>query len=324
MKARSMRPGAVARAAAALFGVDAEDPAVIELTRGLIREVLGVGPQEVAAMDAVELGGMCVCLYHTSGVKVDEALAAMGRPRRGVTPPELPAEDPRAQPSLEEPAQQPPPDVWELFQQQQQALVQQGRVLQSIQLQLSQQPQRQDQQQQRQQLQQDQQPQEQLPVTLFPADAHDVRDWVQPIQDDALGLVTQLEARYVSGLAHAAGGEVLSEAFASLKLFVMGAAYTSNWVNTPFCELGNQLLRQLKVQHKYVTAKIPRRELMLQMAKHDEEAHPVDRAAAVILSRKKPVAKSGFGRGYATAAAPTATSAAQPRYGRGNGSAGRQ
>lgn len=332
MRARSMRPGAVKRAAAALFGVDAEDPAVVELTRGLVREVLGLEPQDVAGLDLTALGGMCVCLCHASSAKVDEALATMGRPRRGVPPPEITIENPQAQPGLEgqppiqqpQPtAQQPPHGFWEMFQQQQQALVQQGQMLQSIQQQLSQQPQQQQQQiQQPQQQQLQEQMLEQPPVTLFPADAQDVREWVQPIKDDALGLVTQLEARYVSGLAHVPGGEVLSEAFASLKLFVMGAAYTANWVETPFRELGNQLLKQLKVQHKFVTAKIPRRELMLQMTKHDDEADPVNRAAAVLLSKRK--AKSGYGRGYASAAPSAASHTAHPKYGRGNGSAGRQ
>ncbi|KAJ9442189.1 hypothetical protein DIPPA_13471 [Diplonema papillatum] len=126
-------------------------------------------------------------------------------------------------------------------------------------------------------------------AVVFPADAEDVKDWVDEISTDPHRLIFHLESRYLSGMAHLPGGEQLEEAFHSLRLWIMGVAYFDGWQGTPQRQAGNNLLQLVRVQHNYVRHKVPRRELKTELAKQGEgmsgPVNAVDKAAAVVMQR---------------------------------------
>ncbi|KAJ9464824.1 hypothetical protein DIPPA_32510 [Diplonema papillatum] len=133
-------------------------------------------------------------------------------------------------------------------------------------------------------------------AVVFPADAEDVKDWVDEISTDPHRLIFHLESRYLSGMAHLPGGEQLEEAFHSLRLWIMGVAYFDGWQGTPQRQAGNNL-------HNYVRHNVPRRELKTELAKQGEgmsgpvcDAEDVGESAMVDPLLEAPGSGKRFGR----------------------------
>lgn len=126
-----------------------------------------------------------------------------------------------------------------------------------------------------------------MPSLRLAADAHCVSEWASDIEEDARTLIAHLEARFVAGLGHLSGGAILVDAFAALRLWILGVSFFQDWQQTPQKDLGNFLFKQLKIQYVFVTKNVPRKQLLEQLTKQDEEADPIYKAAVVVQQRQR-------------------------------------
>ncbi|KAJ9435571.1 hypothetical protein DIPPA_28212 [Diplonema papillatum] len=140
-----------------------------------------------------------------------------------------------------------------------------------------------------------QEEEEDVAPRVFAKDAKDVREWREPLLLDPWGLIRDVESAYVCGRAHLPGGEQLDSTFGMLRCWMLAMSATEGWTRSPDqLRLGNELLKQLRLQKLYVEEGMSRRDLLRQIGSQAED--PLDKAAAVLRGKKErgPTKKPAF------------------------------
>lgn len=98
---------------------------------------------------------------------------------------------------------------------------------------------------------------------VLPLDVESVKDWKTYLAEDPVGVVRQLK------LAYATDHETLRTRLEMLLLWVeVTAGMPSNsWQGiNPLVELGDMLLREVRLEHTFLTQKIPRKQMLEQLS----------------------------------------------------------
>ncbi|KAJ9447010.1 hypothetical protein DIPPA_20586 [Diplonema papillatum] len=120
----------------------------------------------------------------------------------------------------------------------------------------------------------------------YPKEAKDVLALADAIHSDPDGLIRDLEAAYVCGRAHLAGGELLETNFDMFRSWVQAMSTTVGWAQSPdHLRLGNDLLAAVRIQRLYVEKGHSRRDILRQVG--EQATDPIDRAEAVLDARKE-------------------------------------
>lgn len=134
---------------------------------------------------------------------------------------------------------------------------------------------------------------------LYPEEAGDVRDWAIVMTRDPEGLVRDLHGKFVAGFQAGSGGEALIEAHNRMRGWILGiGACAAGWVENPeLIRLGNDLLKDLRIQSAWCQKRLPRSAIegALRQASDD----PLTRAMAKVeaATKKKWDATPRYGKG---------------------------
>lgn len=121
----------------------------------------------------------------------------------------------------------------------------------------------------------------------YPDEATNVRDWAEVVLLDPEGLVRDLNLKYVASFQANPGGEILVESFTRLKGWILGvAAGSRGWTKNPqLVRLGNDLLKDLRMNYYYCAKRLPRSKLQRALAASSDD--PLTKAAAKVELAEK-------------------------------------
>ena len=123
-------------------------------------------------------------------------------------------------------------------------------------------------------------------------DTNSVLDWI-PIMEQRLTeiLLIKLESKFVGRAPPGPGVELLENYYNNLERFILAMEFIPGWdKNENAVSLGNNLLRDLKIQNMYCMNGTKRSDLINQLK--TEANDPLQKANAVLMAKKKAITRN--------------------------------